>query len=64
LTILGLISGVSGSVSDPGTLFFVVDYCEVTGSIRLGSLFLTFPTRWLTGHATISPVYEISSDFS
>ena len=27
----------------------------VIGSIRLGSLFLTLPTRWLTGQAVISP---------
>ena len=26
----------------------------VTGSIKLGSLFLTLPTRWLTGHQIIS----------
>jgi hypothetical protein len=30
------------------------DHAAATGSIRLGSLFLTLPTRALTGHAIIS----------
>jgi hypothetical protein len=30
------------------------DHTEI-GSIRLASLFLTLPTRWLTGQQTISP---------
>jgi hypothetical protein len=38
-------------------------YADI-GSIRLASLFLTLPTRWLTGHATIAPVYGTSIDFS
>src|SRR6266571_7675134 len=32
--------------------------------MRLASLFLTLPTRWLTGHITISPAYGTSIDFS
>ena len=37
----------------------------MTGSIKLGSLFLTLPTSWLTGHATIpSEGYGTSKDFS
>ena len=38
-------------------------YADI-GSIRFASLFLTLPTRWLTGHATIAPVYGTSMDFS
>jgi hypothetical protein len=30
-------------------------YAAATGSIRVESLFLTLPTRALTGHAIISP---------
>ena len=40
------------------------NYQAATGSIRLASLFLTFPTRALTGHAIIAPVYGTSIDFS
>src|SRR4051812_5399552 len=39
-------------------------HADDTGSIRLASLFLTFPTRALTGHAIIAPEYGTSIDFS
>jgi len=40
------------------------NYQAATGSIRVASLFLTFPTRALTGHAIIAPAYGTSIDFS
>ena len=35
-----------------------------TGSIKLGSLFLTLPTRALTGYIVIGRVYGTKSDFN